>query len=48
MVGLLDDYLRDYSDRCQIGLTGDVVIIVAEGSDRDFYMNFLPDIGDLG
>ncbi len=43
MVGPLDSY----PDGCQIGLTEDVVAIVAESSDRDFYTDFLPDIENL-
>ncbi len=41
MVGLLDDYLRDYSDRCQIDLSGDVVVIVTESSGRDFSLSVM-------
>ncbi len=47
MVGSLDDYLRGYSDRCQIGLAGDVVAVVAEGSGRNSYTGFLSDIENL-
>ncbi len=41
------DSLDNYSDECQIGLAGDVVVIVTESSGRNFYMSFLSDIENL-